>query len=324
MVREALRNPPPRKTASDTMSSTTLQDSGGYTNSSYQIPSPLGTSMQQVTDQSFADSGGKVVVPQTVPPPQLDIAGKYGTTNISSAAGTATPNASCQAVGPVPFQPMEDQLYSRRDGRKSLGEPLSRSSEGHRYSTSGAAGEEKRSVSMPQKFGGQTPPPQVVPSRLRLDLPWDEEAGRQMDEESKGGAGEETYPGPRPVSTPGLRSTISANRLHMTSPILSGRRYVGAGSSNNTFSKSPRGSFKRGSQKTPSLAGTFLLYATRPGGKLNVFAAARDGQVSTVPRSDKVHMVKGSAMKNLPNRLPLNCLRALYFITTTNQRRPFS
>lgn len=83
-----------------------------------------------------------------------------------------------------------------------------------------------------------------------------------------------TYPGPRPLSAPLVRPSITASHLNATSPILSGRRFEGT-------SVDLGGSRNLGRTAGASLAGRLLSYATRPGGTFDVFAAARDGQVGT-------------------------------------------
>ncbi len=87
-----------------------------------------------------------------------------------------------------------------------------------------------------------------------------------------------TYPGPRPLSAPLMRPTINPSALNATSPILSGRRYEGSTPTGREFGRSVSLSRTAGA----SLAGTLMSYATRPGGTFDVFAAARDGQVSDV------------------------------------------
>lgn len=163
--------------------------------------------------------------------------------------------------------------------------------------------------------GAAVPPPLDGPSglgslapRLRLKLPWEDEAIPEL--ERKGGSkgspegatagasgdgnasarmvGEEgtaatglTYPGPRPLSAPSMRPMINASRLNATTPILSGRSYQG----HNVVRVKDGGggtlgaSGSLGRTGAATLAGRLMAYATRPGGSLDVFAAARDGQV---------------------------------------------
>lgn len=96
-----------------------------------------------------------------------------------------------------------------------------------------------------------------------------------------------TYPGPRPLSAPLVRASISAARLNSTSPILSGRRFEGTSVTKGGHGGSTRdGSRSLGRAAGASLAGTVMSYATRPGGTFDVFAAARDGQVGQLWRAD--------------------------------------
>ncbi|CAM9237759.1 unnamed protein product, partial [Hapterophycus canaliculatus] len=95
-----------------------------------------------------------------------------------------------------------------------------------------------------------------------------------------------TYPGPRPLSAPLVRTSISAARLNSTSPILSGRRFEGTSAMKGRHGCSTRdGSRSLGRTTGATLAGTLMSYATRPGGTFDVFAAARDGQVSVLKQA---------------------------------------
>eukprot|EP00903_Cladosiphon_okamuranus_P013824 g12865.t1 len=87
-----------------------------------------------------------------------------------------------------------------------------------------------------------------------------------------------THPGPRPLSAPPIRRSISTSPLNATSPALSGRRFEGT-------SVDLGGSRSLGCTAGVSLAGRLLSYATMPGGTFDVFAAARDGQVSVLKQA---------------------------------------
>lgn len=146
------------------------------------------------------------------------------------------------------------------------------------------------------------PPTAIRPPRLNLNLPWDEELGQAIQEgglgNSSGAAGATnartpgagvggrgaTYPGPRLSPTTQMRPMIGNNKFRATSPTLSGRTYSIVDNSNGGTPTKGAG------LKGASLAGTLLMYATRPGGKFDVFAAARDGQVGT--GSDKEAAVR--------------------------------
>lgn len=141
--------------------------------------------------------------------------------------------------------------------------------------------------------------------RLKLGLPWDDEVGPRLSKtpELEGGTkknpfavaatGEDasvrtigvvgsaaaglTYPGPRPLSAPAMRPIINAGKLNATSPMLSGRRFEGTTAGRDGDFSNSR---SLGRTAGASLAGRLISYATRPGGTFDVFAAARDGQVS--------------------------------------------
>lgn len=142
---------------------------------------------------------------------------------------------------------------------------------------------------------------------LTLKLPWEEETKNQAatalskreptgspasDTACSGNAGARalgstgtavaglTYPGPRPLSAPLVRTSVSGARLNSMSPILSGRRFQGTSAGEGRDDGGMRdGSRSLGRTAGATLAGTLLTYATRPGGTFDVFAAARDGQV---------------------------------------------
>lgn len=129
--------------------------------------------------------------------------------------------------------------------------------------------------------------------RLKLTLPWEEarasaenSAAAGTNRSSGGGASARavggvgsaaaglTYPGPRPLSAAPIRPGIGTTRLNATSPVLSGRRFEGA-----SVCRDRELGRSLGRTAGVSLAGRLLSYATRPDGKFDVFAAARDGQV---------------------------------------------
>lgn len=84
----------------------------------------------------------------------------------------------------------------------------------------------------------------------------------------------QTFPGPRPLSAPLIRPVIGASRLNATSPTRSVRRLDEA-----SVRRDRELSMSLSRTAGVSLAGRLMSYATRPGGKLDVFAASRDGQV---------------------------------------------
>lgn len=133
--------------------------------------------------------------------------------------------------------------------------------------------------------------------RLKLNLAWDSEGGPGLartrglstSSPTAGGATSArtlgtggsaaaglTYPGPRPLSAPPLPTNKSAGNLNATSPILSGKRFEEMGVSRDRHLGKSRSLSRTAGA---SLAGRLMSYATRPGGTLDVFAAARDGQV---------------------------------------------
>lgn len=132
---------------------------------------------------------------------------------------------------------------------------------------------------------------------LKLALPWEEGealAGGQATAAADSSSGVSasartvgpggsaavglTYPGPRPLSAPLIRPVFGTGRLNATSPILSGRRFE-----ETNVGRDKDLSRSLGRTAGVSLAGRLMSYATRPNGKFDVFAAARDGQVGTLP-----------------------------------------
>lgn len=130
-------------------------------------------------------------------------------------------------------------------------------------------------------------PAYALPPPLKIDLPWDEELGQKEGSQPAQGdlsapvVGERRGEGVEPEEeTCGLRTRalsapqmhLGGAKLHATSPTLSGRPHLMDASGTLAEAK---GAGLNGA----SLAGTLLTYATMPGGKFDVFAAARDGQV---------------------------------------------
>lgn len=152
---------------------------------------------------------------------------------------------------------------------------------------------------------GASLPPALTPPRLVL--PWDEELGdsavgsgkrarvgvadraRDSGTMKRGGGGclsarsharssiggieggLATYPGQRPLSAPRVGNNKVYARTSLTPSSAAGRSY-------SIVDGSTKGTGLNGA----SLAGTLLAYATGPDGKLDIFGAARDGQVRKI------------------------------------------
>lgn len=219
---------------------------------------------------------------------------------ICSPVGNGQNASSTPLLGSSGLHQLEQQEKGRVGGDDRAGEP------GVDGENAGATAAEGAAV--PSPLDGPSGPGSLAP-RLRLKLPWEDEASPEQarteeSERSPDGAaagasgdgnasarmvGEEgtaatglTYPGPRPLSAPSMRPMISASRLNATIPILSGRSYQGhnvIGGKGEGGGGTLGASGSLGRTGAATLAGRLVAYATRPGGSLDIFAAARDGQV---------------------------------------------
>ncbi|CAM9130523.1 unnamed protein product [Ectocarpus sp. 4 AP-2014] len=225
---------------------------------------------------------------------------------ISSPIGNGQNASSTPLSGSSGLEQLEQQEKGRVGGDDRAGE----------------AGIDGENVGATAVEGAAVPSPLDEPSgpgslapRLRLKLPWEDEASpeqarREGSERPPEGAaagasgggnasarmvGEQgtaatglTYPGPRPLSAPSMRPMISASRLNATTPILSGRSYQGhnvVGGKGESGGGTLGASGSLGRTGAATLAGRLVAYATRPGGSLDIFAAARDGQVSVLKQA---------------------------------------
>ncbi|CAN0123844.1 unnamed protein product, partial [Ectocarpus sp. 8 AP-2014] len=225
---------------------------------------------------------------------------------ISSPVGNGQNASSTPLLGSSGLEQLEQQEKGRVGGDDRAGEP------GVDGKNAGATAVEGAAV--PSPLDGPSGPGSLAP-RLRLKLPWEDEASPEQartegSERSPEGAaagasgdgnasarmvGEEgtaatglTYPGPRPLSAPSMRPMISASRLNATIPILSGRSYQGhnvVGGKGEGGGGTLGASGSLGRTGAATLAGRLVAYATRPGGSLDIFAAARDGQVSVLKQA---------------------------------------
>ncbi|CAM9145208.1 unnamed protein product [Ectocarpus sp. 13 AM-2016] len=224
----------------------------------------------------------------------------------SSPIGNGQNASSTPSLGSSGLEQLEQQDQGRVGGDDRAGEP------GVDGKHAGATAVE--GVAVPSPLDEPSGPGRLAPC-LRLKLPWEDEASPEQarTERSEGSpegtaagasgdgsasarmVGEEgtaatglTYPGPRPLSAPSMRPTIGASRLNATIPILSGRSYQGpnvVGGKGEGGGGTLGASGSLGRTGAATLAGRLVAYATRPGGSLDIFAAARDGQVSVLKQA---------------------------------------
>lgn len=182
--------------------------------------------------------------------------------------------------------------------------------------------------------------PGAAPPPLTVKLPWDEDTGTQVQDNGAvpaartadawraGGAADTAGTTPAAASGPevspfrNVQRKVCAMRSGSTDPARSDGTCMmpsaNASSASRNGSMVERGGTAWGSRasspttpKRPgingaSLAGTLLIYATKPGGKYDVFAAARDGQVCEC-REKRVALTVGCASKKVSeNRSPLS------------------
>ncbi|CAM9217219.1 unnamed protein product, partial [Ectocarpus sp. 12 AP-2014] len=225
---------------------------------------------------------------------------------ISSPVGNGQNASSTPLLGSSGLEQLEQQEKGSAGGNDRAGQPGVDGQKAGATAVEGAA--------VPSPLDGPSRPGSLAP-RLRLKLPWEDEASPEQartegSERSPEGAaagasgdgsasarmvGEEgtaatglTYPGPRPLSAPSMRPMISASRLNATIPILSGRSYQGhnvVGGKGEGGGGTLGASGSLGRTGAATLAGRLVAYATRPGGSLDIFAAARDGQVSVLKQA---------------------------------------
>lgn len=229
----------------------------------------------------------------------------------------ATPGIHRPSSSGSPHSPAQNQQYQQhpqhdqeqqRQGIASKDDSVSVDGHGSLAEAESTRPPPEASSAAFTKPVSQLPAPSLLP-RLSLALPWDgeQELVRESGGDGQGvvraisptsacsmsvktvgpaaglggetqnkGEGDDTNSRSRPLSAPQMRLAVGKNTLRTTAsnPILTGRSFSMAESN-----AGPPALGTAKGLKGASLAGTLLAYATRPGGKIDMFAAAKDGQV---------------------------------------------